>query len=128
MHEEPAGPSDEAELAEVADERAEDAATFNDRAHDSAEPTPQDIRVDAQPARHAPEDWTRVPTAEETANTIIRAQHALAELERRRVVEEQRARDEARDADLNRWHTDDREAEEQPTADPAPREMPTPLD
>ena len=120
--EEHALPTDEAELAEVANERAEDAATFNDRAHESAEPTPQDIRVDAKPARHATEDWTRVPTAEETADTITRAQHALAELERRRIVDEQRAHDEARDADLNRWHTDDREAEEQ--ARPRPEKCP----
>ena len=126
-HKQYAAPSDETELAEVADERAEDAATFNDRAHDSAEPAPQDIRVDAKPARHGADDWTRVPTAEETADTITRAQRALAELDRRRVVEEQRTRDEARDAELDRWHTNDREAEAH-TADQGPREMPTPLD
>ena len=105
-------PSDEAELADEATKRRDEATVFDDRADESAELASEDIRAltadDASP--DAPDDWSRVPTAEETAGTIARAQRALAELERRRVVDEQLAKDEDREADLNRWHVDDQEA------------------
>ncbi|MGH3629418.1 MAG: hypothetical protein ACRDRL_18515 [Sciscionella sp.] len=53
------------------------------------------------------EDNVRVPSAQETAETISKAQRALAEIEARRVVEEEHAAEEARAEQLARWHTDD---------------------
>ncbi len=47
-----------------------------------------------------------MPSSDETAESVRRAQRALAELRQREVVEEQRANDEARDDELARWHTD----------------------
>ena len=53
------------------------------------------------------EDTVRVPSSDETAESVRRAQRALAELRQREVIEARRAHDEARDAELARWHTDD---------------------
>ena len=73
---------------------------------------PRDIRQEAadEPDRddgHNP-DNVRVPSSEETAESVRRAQRALAELRHRQAIEEQRAVDEARERDdeLARWHTD----------------------
>lgn len=56
----------------------------------------------------ADEHTVRVPTVCETAESIQRAQRALAEIERRNA--EARAEQE-RAEQLTRWHADDREAE-----------------
>jgi hypothetical protein len=73
-------------------------------------PAPRDIRQEAagEPARDDGHDaeTVRVPTAEETAESVRRAQRALTELRNRQAAEDQRAADEARDEELARWHTD----------------------
>lgn len=51
-------------------------------------------------------DVIRVSTAEETADTVARAQRALAELDERRARDEQRAAEDARGEELTRWHAD----------------------
>ncbi len=101
---------DTAQSAE--DVRRTEAATIAHRSIDDHEPgpAPRDIRQEAadEPERddgHDP-DAVRVPSADETAESVRRAQRALAELRQRQVVEEQRAADEARDDELARWHTD----------------------
>jgi hypothetical protein len=75
-------------------------------------PAPRDIRQEAadEPDRddgHDP-DNVRVPSADETAESVRRAQRALAELRQRQAIEEQRAADEARERDdeIARWHAD----------------------
>jgi hypothetical protein len=70
---------------------------------------PRDIRQEAaQEERVKEDDAVRVPSAEETAESVRRAQRALAELRQRQVIEERHAADEAsRDDDLARWHADD---------------------
>jgi hypothetical protein len=60
----------------------------------------------------------RVPSPDETAESVRRAQRALAEVKQRQVVDERRANDEARDEELTRWHADDAAAE--PAQDRAP--------
>lgn len=52
-------------------------------------------------------DTVRVPSAEETADTIQRAQRALAELDQRRADDERRAAEHAREEELTRWRTDE---------------------
>ncbi len=74
------------------------------------EPAPRDIRQEAadEPDRddgYNP-DNVRVPSSEETAESVRRAQRALAELRQRQAIEEQRAADEARDDEVARWQTD----------------------
>jgi hypothetical protein len=71
-----------------------------------------DIRqVAAEEPAQVDEDEVRVPTAEETADIVARAQRALAEMERRRAAEERHAADEVRAEQLARWHADDHAAE-----------------
>jgi conjugative relaxase-like TrwC/TraI family protein len=52
-------------------------------------------------------DWTRVPTADQTADSITRAQRALAEMQRRDAADQRRQHEEQRVAQLARWHHDD---------------------
>jgi hypothetical protein len=98
------------------DEDARDAepGQWSERTVAGLEPeaAPRDIRQEAadEPARddgHDPEA-VRVPSADETAESVRRAQRALAELRQRQAIEEQRDADEARerDDDLARWHAD----------------------
>ena len=100
------------DLAEArdADQRAAEPA----RARDAAETNVADIREQtAAEAKREPrteDDWTRVPTADETADSITRAQRALAELEARRADEQRFTRDEDRERQLGRWHADDQAA------------------
>ena len=51
----------------------------------------------------------RVPTANETTESVRRAHRALVELKQRQAIDERRAADETRerDAELARWHTED---------------------
>ncbi|MEQ4205786.1 MobF family relaxase [Actinopolymorpha sp. B9G3] len=121
--------SGEHELTDIAAARHADTELFADRAATSAQPAPADIRtehepsagVDAADTRSATadarvEDWTRVPTAGETAEVVTRAQRALVELEQRRQLDQRRASDETRTADLARWHTDDQAIEDDAAA------------
>ena len=47
----------------------------------------------------------RVPTADETAESVRRAQRALQELKHRQAADARHAEDEARD-EASRWHAD----------------------
>jgi hypothetical protein len=94
------------------------AARAGKRVIDDREPAaaPGDIRqeADGEPDRadgHNP-DKVRVPGAAETAESVRRAQRALAELKQRRAIEDRRAADEARERDdeLARWNADDHSA------------------
>jgi conjugative relaxase-like TrwC/TraI family protein len=102
--------TDEHDLAEVAEQREADRRAADDSAHpDAAEIGDSDLREqtarEAQPER---EDEVRVPSAEETADAVRRAQRALAEIDRREAVERRRTAEERRVEQLARWHTDDR--------------------
>jgi conjugative relaxase-like TrwC/TraI family protein len=109
--------TDEVELADVVERRDADArAVADDVPVDAAETNVVDIRdeaaAEATPRARTEDDWTRVPAAEEAADSVARAQRALAELQRRRMIEERRGAEEARGAQLGRWHADDRAAAE----------------
>jgi conjugative relaxase-like TrwC/TraI family protein len=104
--------TDEADLAEVVDQRDADLRSVEPRpSADAAETNLADIREQAaaQPKRPArtEHDWTRVPSANETADSISRAQRALSELEQRRRIDERRSNEEARARQLTQWHRDD---------------------
>jgi hypothetical protein len=103
--------TDETELADVAAQRDADLRAI-DRGHSDAIDDVPDIRqVTAEEPAHVDEDIVRVPSAEETADSVARAQRALAEMERRRAEEERHAADEPRAQQLARWHTDDQTAD-----------------
>jgi conjugative relaxase-like TrwC/TraI family protein len=129
-----AGQAEDDQHRHITDEHdLTDHAEARRAAHTAAEPTPSvdaaetnvsDIR---QQADHAPkrtqqtdDDWTRVPTPADTADTITRAQRALAELEARIAEDQRRNAEDARQTTLTRWNTDDRTAERR-TADRADR-------
>ncbi|TCN36853.1 conjugative relaxase-like TrwC/TraI family protein [Kribbella orskensis] len=102
-----------AEVAEAAeDEAAEDRAVLDNQA-------PADIReVAAGEQPVAESDTPRVPSADETAEAVRRAQRALIEIQHRRAAEERHAaaEAEARAEELARWHTEDTNAEQANTA------------
>ncbi|WP_202867884.1 MobF family relaxase [Kribbella pittospori] len=80
---------------------------------------PADVRqVAATEERITEADTPRVPSADETAEAVRRAQRALIEIQHRRADEEHQANAdaEARAEELARWHTDDATAEEVKTA------------
>ena len=71
-------------------------------------------------ARNRAADEVRVPTADETAESVRRAQRALQELKHRQAAETRHAEDEAQE-EVSRWHADqesratDQEVESGPT-------------
>jgi hypothetical protein len=79
----------------------------------SAGSAPRDIRqeaaeeadADKRAARDRAADAVRVPTADETAESVRRAQRALQELRYRQADDSRRAEDEARD-EASRWQAD----------------------
>jgi hypothetical protein len=113
----------EAAPHEAADEipHAEIVADDNNTAHDSSDlaeeqatvqesQAPADIReVAASEERVAESDSPRVPSADETAEAVRRAQRALIEIQHRRAAEERHdaAEAEARAEELARWHAND---------------------
>jgi hypothetical protein len=105
--------TDETDLADVNAQREADLRAVDHSLPTGAvEPPAPDIRqVAAEEPAQVDEDHVRVPTAEETADIVARAQRALAEMERRRAAEEQHAAEEARAEQLARWHADDHAAE-----------------
>jgi hypothetical protein len=110
---------DVTELTEVAEQRAADVAAVEQEPHpDAAETDVADIRevVADEPAPEQ-RDEVRVPTAEETADTIARAQRALRELEQRQAVEQRHVNEQAHAAELTRGNTED--VAEQQAADEA---------
>lgn len=110
---------------------AEIVADDNNTAHDSSDAladehaavresqAPADIReVAAGEERVAESDTPRVPSADETAEAVRRAQRALIEIQYRREAEERHAaaEAEARADELARWHADDTTAGQANTA------------
>ncbi len=107
----------EHELREVADQREAELRVIQPEPPvDAAETNLPDIRDVAarEPRRlaQAEDDWTRIPTAGETADNVTRAQRALAELEQRRHIEQRRADEEARSRQLADWHQHARAADQ----------------
>ena len=80
-----------------------------DSDHQELESEPR--QAQAREAGPLDEDVVRVPTADETAETIARAQRALSEIQRREHLDRRREHDE-RTEQLARWHTDDTERAE----------------
>ncbi len=108
----------EHDLADVQRQRTEDLATVPpelDAERDFLADTEHaDVRKLAaeEPAAEADES-VRVPSADETAESVRRAQRALAEIAERTAADQAREVEEARAAQLARWHADDLAAEEQ---------------
>lgn len=111
--------TDDHELADTADQRARDQS--DTRAEEPpAEPagSPQrDIRqeaaeqeADKSPADDPDPDIVRVPTADETAESVRRAQRALHELKQRQANDARHTEDEARD-EASRRHPEQQERE-----------------
>lgn len=71
-----------------------------DRSSAAKEPAPEE------------DDIVRVPTSEETADSVARAQRTLAELQQRRDAEKAQATEETRAEELARRHADDRVLEQ----------------
>ena len=101
--------ADEHELAHVEAARTADleAAGFEAPERDAPREPGADVReVAAAETPPAHEDVVRVPSAEETAAAIARAQRALNELRERQAAQERHAVEE-RTEQLARWHGDD---------------------
>ena len=83
-----------------------------------AETAAPDIRdtAAAEPTR-IEDDAVRVPSADETADNLARAQRALAETRQRQADEQRHTVEQARAKQLARWHTDDQTAHQQHTQD-----------
>jgi hypothetical protein len=80
---------------------------------ETAAPDIRDIAA-TEPER-IEDDAVRVPSAEETANNLARAQRALAETRQRQADDQRHAADQARAQQLARWHTDDQTTHQQHT-------------
>ena len=108
--------TDEHDLTDVAEQRDQAQREAQPESRDAAETRLPDIREQAaaEPKR-APRgddnDWTRVPTADQTADSITRAQRALNEIRQRDADDRRREADQARTRQLDHWHHDDRNAE-----------------
>ncbi len=77
------------------------------------QPVPRDLReIAADEPAPADEHIVRVPTAQETADAVQRAQRALDEIAERDATDTARAAEEARADQLNRWHADDTATEQ----------------
>jgi hypothetical protein len=81
-----------------------------------AETSAPDIRdIAAAEPPQIEDDAVRVPSADETADNLARAQRALAETRQRQADEQRHAADQARAQQLARWHTDDQTTHQQHT-------------
>jgi hypothetical protein len=112
--------TDEADLADVVEQRDADVAVVEPEPHaDAAETGVADLRevaADEEPALER--DEVRVPSAEETADTIARALRALREIEQRQVIEARHTDEEAQAVELSRRNVED-VAEQQAADDSA---------
>ena len=105
----------EHELDDVARERAADveAVTGEPDIDEAPETNVPDIReVTAEEESTEVTEGVRVPTADETAEAVQCAQRALAEIAQRAAADAAREAEEARAAQLARWHAEDVAAEE----------------
>ncbi|TCC53474.1 TrwC relaxase [Kribbella capetownensis] len=101
--------SDDIATTTVTDQEAETTDAIVDSAALDSQ-APADIRqIAAAEERITESDTPRVPTADESAEAVRRAQRALIEIHHRRAVEDDHAASETaeRDEDLARWHADD---------------------
>ncbi|GAA3537314.1 hypothetical protein GCM10022222_21250 [Amycolatopsis ultiminotia] len=102
----------EHDLTDIVDQRTADTASVADAHEEDTMPETEidDLRDTAatEPAA-ADSEEVRVPSADETADTIERAQRALREIETRQATETQHAAEEAQAAELHRRHTVDAE-------------------
>jgi conjugative relaxase-like TrwC/TraI family protein len=100
---------DDADLADVEERRGADRQAANPRVHpDAPETGIEDLRDEAgRKHQRGGEDQVRVPTAAETADSVRRAHRALAEIRARDVADRRREDDDARRAQLTRWHQRD---------------------
>lgn len=116
-------PSTDVVDAEVVEDDARDQATddaVDERgAQVPAETAEPDLReTAANEPTVVEDDSVRVPTADETADSVERAQRALAELEQRRAAEQARAEEEARAQQVARWQAEaNAEREREATAE-----------
>ena len=116
------------DLTDVAEQRTRD-----EREAGSAQPPPEsagsaprDIRqeaaeeadADKRAARERTADTVRVPTADETAESVRQAQRALQELKYRQAGDTRHAEDEARD-EASCWHADRETRRTDPELEPA---------
>ncbi|MPY97747.1 MAG: relaxase domain-containing protein [Actinophytocola sp.] len=105
---------DKADLADVAEQRADDTRQAEPEPNaDTAETVVPDVRdVAADEPDRESDDRVRVPSADETAESVEQAQRALAEMQARREAEQRRAEDEARAERIERWHADEAPTQE----------------
>jgi conjugative relaxase-like TrwC/TraI family protein len=94
---------------------------------ETAVPDIRDTSVPSEQETTALAASRRVPTVDETAATIARAQEALAQIQTRQQVDALReaedAAEQGRYEELARWAADDRAAEEQHTAELSPEAL-----
>jgi conjugative relaxase-like TrwC/TraI family protein len=108
--------TDEHDLTDVTEQRDQAQREAQPESRDPAETSLADIREQtaAEPKRSPrgdDNDWTRVPTADQTADSITRAQRALNEIRQRDAEDRRREADQVRTRQLNHWHHNDRNAE-----------------
>jgi conjugative relaxase-like TrwC/TraI family protein len=101
--------TDEHDLAHVVEQQDADLRAVQPEPHRAAAETNlPDIREEAarEPKRadRGEDDWTRVPTADETADHLARAQRAIGEIQQRRREDRRRADEEAQSHQLASWH------------------------
>lgn len=96
------------DLADVAEQDTAALPTLDDVTDREplAETAVPDIRELAatEPPR-ATDDTVHIPTAQQTADDLTRARHALAETRQRRADEQRHATEQSRAQQLARWHT-----------------------
>ncbi|MDX3003248.1 MobF family relaxase [Kribbella solani] len=104
----------DAEIIDAGDAEVDTAAVSGDSAQEGPREAlaPTDIREIAHGEPTVMEsDAPRVPTADQTAEAVRRAQRALIEIQHRREAEQRQADHEAaREEELARWHHDDHTA------------------
>jgi conjugative relaxase-like TrwC/TraI family protein len=101
--------TDERDLTQVVEQQDADLRAIQPKPHeDAAETNLADIRELAarEPKRAdgVEDDWTRVPTSDETADHLARAQRAIGELRRRQREDQRRVDEEAQTRQLATWH------------------------
>jgi len=70
---------------------------------------PEDKPAQKRPVAVDQDNWTRVPTADETSASVARAREALVEIQRRQAQEKQHPAEEQRAAELARRNAEERE-------------------
>jgi len=97
--------------ARDADQRAAEPVVSADAADTNIIDIREHATREAKPQPRDDHDWTRVPTADQTADSISRAQRALAELEARQADERRHEAEDDRERQIARWHAGDHAAQ-----------------